>query len=312
MIEISEKMKFPRTKTSYNQNLNFISVWKAKDYFHFGIVAGPVLISILPFDQKVKQCFLKISSIFKELCSKSESKILTPKRVLELEEEFISYEKEFASIFLHVSFKPNNHRASHIFRDVLLHGRPFNFSMYSTESANSFAPAAVSGTKNPLNSIIRNYENNLFVHKVKSLLESDSFFNLNFKQTKKLLFPNLFQQEDKNYSKLTKVYFPNTAEIQFYLEPFSEQLKNKTLSNCYVQFKWKNEIKVGQITKIYKENEEKKIEIRECSQIWFKNYQNSFFFRINFTELYFEAIEEDIQQVYGHFEIRNKIILFQV
>lgn len=85
-----------------------------------------MLIGLLGFPQEVKDNFSKLSLIMNELNNKNRDSILTASRVLELEKEYAEYEKEFHNLFSSGAFKPNNHRASHIFRDVLLFGRPFN------------------------------------------------------------------------------------------------------------------------------------------------------------------------------------------
>ena len=111
--------------------MNYLSCWKAREFLFFGLVTGLLLIGLLHFPLAVKACFFLLSSIFRELNDKKESSFLPHKRVLQLEARFVEYEKAFASIFGNISFKPNNHRTSHIFRQVIMFGRPFNFSMFS-------------------------------------------------------------------------------------------------------------------------------------------------------------------------------------
>jgi hypothetical protein len=122
MVVISEHLFLPRLGTDYFQNLDKLSNWKAVDHFFFALNTGVVLIGILKFPIKVKQAYFKLSSIMREICSKSESFILTPKRIIKLEREFYEYEKFYADIFTHMDFKPNHHKAGHLFREVLKFG----------------------------------------------------------------------------------------------------------------------------------------------------------------------------------------------
>ena len=129
--------------------------------------------------------------------------------------------------------------------------------MFGFESANLIAPGGVSVTKNPLDSIVR-YHNNMLLHyKALSALLQSQFFLTNFPKTFKRLFPKLVERGDSNPHDLIKLYQPKQhtlvpSRVKFYLERFSPTTKGM-LNNSFIEFRFENENKIGNILFIDKE-----------------------------------------------------------
>ena len=312
MVVLSQYMKLPRTDTYYNHDLNYLTSWKARDYLFFSISTGLALIGLLEFPDDVKQCFFRFSEIIAELNDKRTT-FLSPLRVLALEKEFVEYEKQFAALFGHSSFKPNNHRASHLFRDVLIFGRPFNFSMFSFESANILAPEGVSGTKGPLDSIIRHHNNMLLYHKALSALLHNQVFLANFPDTFDYFFPELIMQGDSNPNNLIKIYQPTLPGapplVKFYLERsrFSKETK---LNNSFIEFLFEGSKVVGKIVNISKEQG-----FVVVSELTKKRLVTDFrgkFFRAVDDRRLFQMSFDRIIQVFGSIFLKEKQFLFTI
>jgi len=204
-----------------------------------------------------------LHTILKKALSKDENEVLTPTEVLELEENTLEWEEDLGYIIKHVEFTPNCHRFSHIWRHILQYGRPFNFSMFGSETANMTSSRGVSGVKDPLLGIDRYYSNHLFYNKSLHQLKNNELFTTKFLKTTKLLFPNSFRCKNKDFTKLIKIYFPNSTKIQFYLESKTLEENNQHTSNKIIQFQHKNRIFVGLIEQILKEEQENGLSFSE-------------------------------------------------
>ena len=155
----------------------------------------------------------------------------------------------FAEIFSESTFIPNNHRASHIFRDIIKYSIPSGFATFASETANSVGKKA-SGSQNPLDSIVRKHHKQMIIAKAKNNLISNELFNNEFPKSKKEMFPELFPTENKNDKILIKIFKPNSFKIMFYLEVFRNVTKKN--SNWFVQFLVNDTKMVGKIIKIDK------------------------------------------------------------
>ena len=228
----------PRSDSQPNVNLFNKSSWKSRHYYFFGRVL------LLPWtaeagfgeeDQVVRESFVLFHEIFSAACSKSKSVKINVDKSCEMEKKFLEFCKMIGSKISHAEFVPNLHRIVHLFMQMMLGGRPHNFSMFGMESANSIVSEGVSGTKNPLNSIIRFQDRLLHIENCKSFLLQSEFFAANFPCTRRLLFPSLYRKENRNWMEMIKVYKPGSLEVKFYLEvmkdtPNAEQTSNAVIS----------------------------------------------------------------------------------
>ena len=232
---------------------------------------------------------------------------------MELEAGFVEYERTFASLFGNISFKPNNHRASHIFRQVIMFGRPFNFSMFGFESANIIAPEGVSGTKNPLDSIVRHHDNMLlYLKSLSALLESECFLT-HLKDSFTGFFPKLVQSGDKNPRKLIKLYQPEqtgtSPKVKFHLEQFNPAAKGK-LNDSFIEFRFGElESKVGKVLFINKEGGF--VIASELTKIKLATDFRDSFFRAEEVNRTFQVALDDINCVFGSVSSSNKLFLFR-
>jgi len=228
---------------------------------------------------------------------------------LELESKFIfSYEILFAKIFSEAAFIPNNHRASHIFRDILKYGIPSGFATFASETANAVGKKA-SGSQNPLDAIVRKHHKQMIIAKAKNNLISNEFFNNEFPKAKKAMFPELFPTGNKNDKILIKVFKPNSFKIMFYLEVFRNVTKKH--SNWFVQFIVNDAKMVGKIIKIDKLESEYKLTIVRLKILKYKIAKGRFF-AVKDTKKQFNVSTDAILQVYGHLEFDSTTILFEI
>lgn len=318
MTFMSQYMKLPRMPSEYIFDINKKVNWKSRDYFLFGTVTGPVLLGIIKFSKKhesieneVKECFFQLSSIMRELNDKREEVKLTTTRVLELEKEFAEYEKKFAALFKHLTFKPNNHRVSHLFRHVILFGRPFVFSMYSFEDMNMLAPQGVKGTKNPLDSFLRYYQNLLTISKAKAALLESHYFRDNFPRTFAKMFPDNVQRMDKSPSKLSKVLSTDSSEVFFYLESSEQEEKDQKHANWYIEYKRGPVRFIGKIQEMFS-NDKLELNVVRLKKVPLAVHFEDRFFSVQETENLDSVYSDSVVQIFGHLRINKKIILFSV